>query len=90
MCQVARQSGDDEDPERATPHGADLREGLQRRLWYPGGAMTLTIDLTPAPQERLRAAARDLGLSPGECAHQILVEHLPLLQDPVRSGGVPL
>ncbi len=43
--------------------------------------MTLTIDLTPDEEARLRAAARRRGLAPAECAHKLLAEHLPDVEE---------
>ena len=39
--------------------------------------MTLTIDLTPAEEARLTAAARRAGLAPAEAARKLVTEHLP-------------
>lgn len=39
--------------------------------------MTLTIDLTPAEEARLAAAARRAGLAPAEAARKLVTEHLP-------------
>lgn len=39
--------------------------------------MTLTINLTPAEEARLTAAARQKGLEPAEFAHYLIDEHLP-------------
>lgn len=45
--------------------------------------MTLTIDLTPAEEARLAAAARREGIAPSEAARKLMTEHLP----PVESEG---
>jgi hypothetical protein len=42
--------------------------------------MTLTIQLAPEEEARLRAAAQSQGVDPGECARRLLAEHLPPLQ----------
>ncbi len=42
--------------------------------------MTLTIDLTPAEEARLAAAARRAGLAPTEAARRLVTEHLPLVE----------
>ena len=39
--------------------------------------MTLTIDLTPAEQARLAAAARQTGMEPAALAKQLVTDHLP-------------
>ena len=39
--------------------------------------MTLMIDLTPAEEARLAAAARREGLEPTELARKLVTEHLP-------------
>ena len=42
--------------------------------------MTLTIDLTPAEEARLTAAARRARLAPAEAARKLVTEHLPLAE----------
>lgn len=44
--------------------------------------MTLTIELSPEEEVRLQAAARKQGVTPPECAKQVLNTHLP----PLRPG----
>lgn len=39
--------------------------------------MPLTIDLSPAQEERLEAAARQRGLAAADLVRQLLAEHLP-------------
>jgi hypothetical protein len=39
--------------------------------------MSITIELTPEEEARLRAAAASNGVSATECARQVLVTHLP-------------
>ena len=39
--------------------------------------MTLTIDLTPAEEARLTAAAAQAGLAPEEAARRLVTDHLP-------------
>ena len=39
--------------------------------------MTLTIDLTPAEEARLAAAARRTGAEPAEVMRKLVAEHLP-------------
>jgi hypothetical protein len=41
--------------------------------------LTLTIELTPEEEARLRAAAQERGVDPAECARQVLRDHLPPL-----------
>jgi hypothetical protein len=41
--------------------------------------MTVTIELTPEEEARLRAAARDAGIDTAEWARRTLTERLPLL-----------
>jgi len=43
--------------------------------------MTLTIDLTPAEEARLAAAARRAGLNPTEAARKVLTANLPPASD---------
>jgi hypothetical protein len=42
--------------------------------------MTLTIDLTPEEEARLRAAAHSQGLDPAAYVKRTVIEHLPPLQ----------
>ena len=44
--------------------------------------MPLTIDLSPADQARLAAAARQKGVAPAELAREIVTEHLPPVPEP--------
>lgn len=39
--------------------------------------MTLTLELSPAEEARLGAAARQRNLAPGEVLHGLMDEHLP-------------
>ncbi len=39
--------------------------------------MTVIIDLTPAEEARLAAAARNAGLAPAEAARKLVTDHLP-------------
>jgi hypothetical protein len=39
--------------------------------------MTLTIELTPEEEARLRAAAHEAGIDAAECARRVLLQHLP-------------
>jgi hypothetical protein len=41
--------------------------------------MTLTIELTPEEEARLRIVAQNSGLEITECARRLLTEHLPAL-----------
>ena len=43
--------------------------------------MTLTINLTPAEERQLRAAAQQEGLAPAELARKLVTEHLPSAPD---------
>lgn len=43
--------------------------------------MTLTLELSPAEEARLAAAAAQNGLEPAALATQIVTEHLPALQN---------
>ena len=43
--------------------------------------MTLTLELTPAEEARLAAAAAQNGLAPAALAKQLVTEHLPALQN---------
>lgn len=43
--------------------------------------MTLTINLTPAEEARLRAAAQHEGIAPAELARKLVTEHLPPAPD---------
>lgn len=46
--------------------------------------MTLTIDLSPAEEARLKVAARQKGLAPSALAKQLVAEHLPV-EDPTLA-----
>ena len=43
--------------------------------------MTLAIDLTPAEELRLHAAAQQEGIAPAELVRKLLTEHLPPVHD---------
>lgn len=43
--------------------------------------MTLTINLTPAEELRLRTAAQQEGIAPAELARKLVAEHLPPVHD---------
>jgi len=43
--------------------------------------MTLTIDLTPAEEARLTAAARRAGEAPADVMRKLVTEHLPPIED---------
>ena len=43
--------------------------------------MTLTINLTPAEEVRLCAAAQQEGIAPAELARKLVTEHLPPAHD---------
>ena len=47
--------------------------------------MTLTIDLTPAEEVRLTAAARRAGAEPADVMRKLVTEHLP----PTETEGDP-
>ena len=47
--------------------------------------MTLTIDLTPAEEARLTAAARRAGVEPADVMRKLVTEHLP----PTETEGDP-
>lgn len=49
--------------------------------------MTLTIDLSPAEQARLTAAARQKGVAPAELARELVTSHLP--PAPAEPGDEP-
>ena len=44
--------------------------------------MPLTIDLSPADQARLAAAARQKGVAPAELARELVTNHLPPVPEP--------
>ena len=48
--------------------------------------MTLTVELTPDEEVRLKATARREGIEAEECARRLLAEHLP----PVKPGDATL
>jgi len=52
--------------------------------------MTLTIDLTPAEEARLTAAARRAGLAPAEAARKLVTEHLPPAEQEPRKTASDL
>ena len=43
--------------------------------------MTLAINLTPAEELRLHAAAQQEGIAPAELARKLVIEHLPPVHD---------
>jgi hypothetical protein len=52
--------------------------------------MSLTIELDPAVEARLAAAAREAGMAPEDLANRVLAQHLPaldagLLEDPTLA-----
>ncbi len=49
--------------------------------------MTLTIDLTPAEQARLTAAALRTGLEPTVLAKQLVTDHLPIDSDAASASA---
>lgn len=50
--------------------------------------MTLTIELTPAEQERITAAARQEGLDPVDFIKKLVTDHLPEAVGNERQNGV--
>ena len=49
--------------------------------------MTLTIDLTPAEQARLIAAAQQTGLEPTALAKRLVTDHLPTAGDSASTSA---
>ena len=47
--------------------------------------MTLTIDLTPAEEARLAAAARRTGAEPADVMRKLVAEHLPPAEQEARG-----
>jgi len=49
--------------------------------------MTLTLELTPAEEKRLAAAAQLNGLEPAALAKKLVTEHLPVLQNGASAAA---
>ena len=52
--------------------------------------MTLTIDLTPAEEARLAAAARRTGAKPADVMRKLVIEHLPPAEQETRGTAADL